>query len=108
MFKIAVLGDRDSVLGFKALGLDTFSVEEVDEARQTLHRLAKPAGGVPSEYAIIYVTEQLAQSIQADIDRYKTAVTPAVILIPGKNGSLGLGARALQSAVERAVGADIG
>ncbi len=108
MYKIAVLGDRDSVLGFKALGLDTFPVEEVEEGRHTLHRLAKPAGGAPSEYAVIYVTEQLAQSIQADIDRYKTAVTPAVILIPGKMGSLGLGAQALQSAVERAVGADIG
>jgi len=102
MFKIAVLGDRDSVLGFKALGLDTFPVEDTEEARRTLHRLAK------EEYAIIYVTEQLAVTLQPDIDRYKTAVTPAVILIPGKSGSLGLGARALQSAVERAVGADIG
>ena len=44
----------------------------------------------------------------ADIARYKTSVTPAVILIPGKSGSLGLGTQALQSAVERAVGADIG
>ena len=42
-----------------------------------------------------------------EIDRYKDAVTPAVILIPGKTGSLGLGAAALQRAVERAVGADI-
>ena len=53
-------------------------------------------------------TEQLAELLSADIDRYKTSVTPAVILIPGKTGSLGLGARALQNAVERAVGADIG
>ena len=102
MYKIAVLGDRDSVMGFKALGLDTFFVEEADEARHTLHRIAK------EEYAIIYITEQLAELLSADIDRYKTSVTPAVILIPGKTGSLGLGARALQNAVERAVGADIG
>ena len=102
MYKIAVLGDRDSVMGFKALGLDTYFVETTDEARHTLHRLAK------EEYAIIYITEQLAADIGADVDRYKSEVTPAVILIPGKTGSLGLGARALQSAVERAVGADIG
>ena len=102
MYKIAVLGDRDSVMGFKALGLDTFFVEEADEARHTLHRIAK------EEYAIIYVTEQLAQLIPADIARYKTETTPAVILIPGKTGSLGLGAQALQTAIERAVGADIG
>ena len=102
MYKIAVLGDRDSVLGFKALGLDTYFVESSDEARVTLHRLAK------EDYAIIYITEQLAEAIGADIARYKTSVTPAVILIPGKTGSLGLGAQALQSAIERAVGADIG
>ena len=102
MYKIAVLGDRDSVLGFKALGLDTYFVETTDEARHTLHRLAK------EDYAILYVTEQLAANLSADIARYKTEVTPAVILIPGKTGSLGIGAQALQSAVERAVGADIG
>jgi len=108
MYKIAVLGDRDSVLGFRALGLDTYFVEDTEQARHTLHRLARPAAGAQSEYAIIYITEQLASVLQADIDKYKTSVTPAVILIPGKTGSLGLGARALQSAVERAVGADIG
>ena len=102
MYKIAVLGDRDSIMGFKALGLDTHFVETTEEARHTLHRLAK------EEYAIIYITEQLAADIAADIGRYKTSVTPAVILIPGKNGSLGMAAQALQSAVERAVGADIG
>ena len=41
MYKIAVLGDRDSVLGFKALGLDIFPTEGTEEARQTLHKLAK-------------------------------------------------------------------
>ena len=56
MYKIAVLGDRDSVLGFKALGLDIFPVEGTEEARHTLHKLAKPAAGSQSEYAIIYIT----------------------------------------------------
>ncbi len=101
MYKIAVLGDQDSVLGFKALGLDVCFAETAEEARHALHRLAR------ENYAIIYITEELAGQLAADIDRYKTALTPAVILIPGKGGALGLGARALQSAVERAVGADI-
>ena len=108
MYKIAVLGDRDSVLGFKALGLDIFPVEGTEEARQTLHKLARPAAGAQAEYAIIYITEQLASVLSADIEKFKTSVVPAVILIPGKGGSLGLGAQALQKAVERAVGADIG
>ena len=102
MYKIAVLGERDSVLGFKALGLSVFFAEEAETGRSLLHRLAK------EDYAIIYVTEQLAQHMPEDIAAYKESVTPAVILIPGKTGSLGLGANALQSAIERAVGADIG
>ena len=45
--------------------------------------------------------------LQEEIDRYKEALTPAIVLIPGKGGSLGLGETALHNAVERAVGADI-
>lgn len=101
MYKIAVMGDRDSVLGFRALGLEVFPCDEATEARRTLHRLSR------TDYAVIYITEQLAAQISADIERYKDNVTPAIILIPGKSGSLGLGSGALQSAVERAVGADI-
>ena len=53
-YKIAVLGDRDSVLGFKALGLEVFPAENAEEARPVLHQLAR--GG----YAVVYLTEQLA------------------------------------------------
>ena len=101
MYKIAVMGDKDSVLGFQALGLNVFPVEDGAEARRILHSLAR------DNYAIIYVTEQLSTLIAQDIEKYKDSVTPAIILIPGKSGSLGLGADALQKAVERAVGADI-
>ena len=100
-YQIAVLGDKDSVLGFKALGLDTYPVETVDEARATLHRIAK------ENYAVIYLTETLAASLEADTARYKDELTPAIILIPGKEGSLGIGMSNIKKAVERAVGADI-
>ena len=100
-WKIAVLGDRASVLGFKALGLNVFPAETLEEAKATLHSLAK------EEYAVIYLTEQYAAQMEAEIARYKDALTPAVILIPGKEGSLGIGLRDVKTAVERAVGADI-
>lgn len=100
-YKIAALGDRDSVIGFRTLGLDVFPVESVERAKATLHRLAR------ENYAIIYLTEGFAKDMTAEIDRYKDAVTPAVILIPGREGSLGIGMDAVKTAVERAVGADI-
>ena len=101
MYKIAVLGDKDSVLGFRALGLDVFAADTAGQARPVLHRLAKEG------YAIIYLTEQLAAGLGAEIARYKDELTPAIILIPGKEGSLGMGMADIKTAVERAVGADI-
>ncbi len=101
MYKIAVMGDKDSVLGFKALGLEVCSVDSPEEGREALHRMAK------ENYAIIYMTEQLAAQLGPEIDRYKDSLTPAVILIPGKEGSLGIGMANVKTAVERAVGADI-
>ena len=101
MYKIAVLGDKDSVLGFKALGLDTYPAESVEEARHILHELAK------DNYAVVYLTEQLGVHMEAELARYKDALTPAIILIPGKEGSLGIGMANVKNAVERAVGADI-
>jgi V/A-type H+-transporting ATPase subunit F len=101
MYKIAVLGDRDSTLGFKALGLEVRPVSTPEEGREALHRMAK------ENFAVIYVTEQLASQLSADIAHYKDALTPAIILIPGKEGSLGIGMANVTTAVERAVGADI-
>ena len=101
MYKIAVLGDLDSVLGFKALGLEVCPVANGEEGRAALHRLAKES------YAIIYMTEQLAAQLKQDVARYQDALTPAIILIPGKEGSLGMGMANITTAVERAVGADI-
>lgn len=101
MHNIGVLGDKDSILGFKALGLSVFPVTDKTEAAETLHRLAK------EEYAVIYITEQVAENIQEHIDRYKDSRLLAIVPIPGNQGVLGIGMRNLQKAVERAVGANI-
>ena len=78
MYKIAVLGDRDSVLGFRALGLHVFFADDAVSAKNELHRLIK------EDYTIIYLTEQLAIDLQVDIKKHKDDVTPAIILIQEK------------------------
>ena len=61
MYKIAVLGDRDSIYGFAALGLDTYPVYDPTEAVRTLRRLAE------GNYAVIYITEALAAEIDEEL-----------------------------------------
>ncbi|NLD87063.1 MAG: V-type ATP synthase subunit F [Clostridiales bacterium] len=101
MHKLAVLGDRDSILGFKALGLETVFADTPEVGAEELHRLAREG------YAVVYITEMLAQRIMTDIAKYKDDIAPAVILIPGKGGSMGIGLSALKRSIVRAVGADI-
>lgn len=103
MLRIAVVGGRETVMGFKALGLDVFPVSGDEEALSVFRKLTKEN----DNYAIIYVEETYYRVLSAEIDRFKDSPTPAVILIPGREGSLGLGQSALQSAVLRAVGSDI-
>lgn len=104
MLKIGVIGGRETVMGFKALGLEAFPVADADEALEVFRNLTRAE---EQEYAIIYLEESFAQALSSEIDKFKDSPTPAIILIPGKNGSLGLGQSALKAAVERAVGSDI-
>ena len=101
MYKIGVIGDRESVLCFQAVGLDVFPAGDAEEAKKTLKRLAK------EDFAIIYITEQFYQYMMKEVEEYTDSRLPAVIPIPGKDGSLGIGMTSVKKSVERAVGADI-
>ena len=54
-----------------------------------------------------FVSEQLGAQLGDLLAQYQTQLTPAILLIPGKEGSLGIGMEKITSTVERAVGADI-
>lgn len=103
MHKIGVVGDKDSILAFKAFGLDIFptTVSAPEDSRKIVDHLAK------EDYGIIFITEQIAETIKETIDRYNKSITPAIILIPGNTGSLGIGLERIRSNVEKAVGINI-
>lgn len=101
MYKIAVLGDRDSIYGYAALGLDTYPVSDREEAAKLLKNLT---GG---QYAVIYITEAWQAVLETEIDRYTAQYLPAIIPIPGVSGNTGRGLYNVKKSVERAVGSDI-
>lgn len=102
MYKIGIIGERDSVLGFMAIGFAVHEAPDVETARNLLHTLAKD-----ENYAIIFIVENYAEALSEDMARYKDMPLPAVVTIPGRAGATGYGLAAMKSAVERAVGADI-
>ncbi|WP_409228033.1 V-type ATP synthase subunit F [Gudongella sp. SC589] len=101
MFKVGVIGDKDSVLAFKALGVDVYTVWEEEEARKTVDTMAK------NNYGVIFITEQIANLIPDTVDRYDKEIIPAVILIPSNQGTLNIGMDRINENVEKAVGSNI-
>jgi V/A-type H+/Na+-transporting ATPase subunit F len=100
MYKTAVLGDKDSILGFKALGVDVFHDYE-EKTPDLIDRLVKEG------YAVIFITEELVKKAEAAFEKYADSPLPAIIPIPGNRGSLGIGIMNMRKAAEKAIGADI-
>lgn len=100
-YRIAVIGDKDTVLAFKSLGVEIFPVLDAKQASFTITRLAK------EKYAVIFLTEEIAKEIPEKIAQYRDEMLPAITLIPSNRGTLGIGIGEVKKSVEKAIGADI-
>ena len=101
MYKIAVIGDYDSIYGFATLGLSICPVRTCEEARNKLQQLAQ------GKYGVIYITEAFAAELTDAIEEYRERALPAIIQIPGVSGNTGAGVESVKKTVEQAVGSDI-
>lgn len=101
MSKVGIIGDKDSIMGFLALGIDIFPAYTPEDIKKLIHQL------VEKEYAIIYITEKASLKAGESIAKYKDLELPAIIVIPGIGGSMGLGMNEVRESAKRAIGADI-
>ena len=100
MYKAAVIGDRDSILGFKALGIDVFDEKHVIPSK-IIEELAR------KNYAVVFITEDILYRVDDAMEKYSDSSLPAIIPIPSNKGSKGLGMENIRKAAEKAIGADI-
>ena len=99
--KMGVVGERDAVLAFKAIGMQAIPVSTPEQTTAALHKLA--TAGVP----VIFITESCARMVPESLEKYKTDPSVAVIPIPGSQGTDGFGHSRVRANVEKAIGADI-
>ncbi len=100
--KIAVIGDRESIKGFLAIGFDIIECSNPEKAASILRNTA-----LTEDYSIIYMTEQAYAAAEKECKKYEEKQLPAIIPIPGITGNQGIGRKRLSRFVERAVGSDI-
>ncbi len=101
LHKVGVIGEWESIVAFRALGLS------VAEARTPEAALAQLNTWVEEGYAVIFLTEALAETMGNALVPWRLRVLPAVIIIPSSGKTPYLGRGELRAAVSKATGIDL-
>lgn len=101
MYKIALMGDRDTIIGFKLLGVSLFPVTNKEEAAEILNKIVK------EEYAAIFITEEIACQMFEEIEELQKTSFVSLTIIPSKLEKKYLGQKILRKNIEKAIGTDI-
>jgi V/A-type H+-transporting ATPase subunit F len=107
-YEIAIVGPKEVVLGFKAIGLKTVFAMTAQEALEKLQELKSDMIGDMPRYAIIFILESHAKDMPEEEYKKLTAdALPAIIALPGPEGATGFGMERLGQIVEKAIGSNI-
>jgi len=98
--KVAIIGERDFIWGFKGMGFSTFPVSEPSQVVRALDEIGK--GG----YSLVYITEAFAQPLLERIEEVSRMAKIDITVIPGIEKKR-VGLEKLRKIAIRAVGADI-
>ena len=84
-----------------------FSDEKIQELSKKVVELKNETAENPP-YAIIFITEELAVTIEKDdYKKLSLSALPAIIPVPGSKGATGYGVKRIGKMVEQAIGSDI-
>ncbi|MBU0701400.1 V-type ATP synthase subunit F [bacterium] len=101
MSKIAIIGDKDTIWPFKAVGFIVYTIKDIKDANEVFK------GMLGKEYAIIFVTEDVFRQCEQQIQEIRALPLPAVVVLPNNHGSQGIGRKQLQQILRKAVGSEI-
>lgn len=101
--KIAVIGDRDTVTGFRLVGVSECAVPKTPEDTRNLlfQYFRDPAMG------LILITEPLAAEVEDTIVELSQSPVPVILLVPDRDGATGAYETVLKELIRRAVGIEI-
>lgn len=101
--KIGVVGDFDTVTGFRLAGVkETYDVEEPGAAVEALKKLMK------EDIGVIIITERLADQIRDETEELIEGKTlPIIVEIPDKKGPIEGKADPIMALIKKAVGVEV-
>ena len=103
MSEIAIIGDLDTVTGFKLGGVKKGKVVKTDEEAITAFDSC-----INEQVSIILITEKIASNIRKHINRtIGNEVLPLIIEIPDKSGSEATENEQMTDLIKRVIGVEM-
>lgn len=97
--KYSIIGDEDTVLGFRMVGVTGKVATNTDEAKRAFNALLEDR-----ENCIIIMTERVAEMIRPIVDKFLfTESFPLIVEIPDRNGPMP-GRPGIRETVNAAIG----
>jgi V/A-type H+-transporting ATPase subunit F len=96
-----VIGDEETVIGFRLVGIAGRAAHSPYEAREAL-KVATATEGIN----IIVITERLAAEVKADLKQHYPLNFPLIIQIPDRTGPMGE-RKSIRDIIKSAVGVKI-
>ncbi|MDD2352020.1 MAG: V-type ATP synthase subunit F [Candidatus Caldatribacteriota bacterium] len=101
MSNIALIGEKEVIIGFSLVGLQIFPVNSTTEAIEALENCYK------NKYDIVFITNEIAQGLINKIEEYQKKYTMTICILPNRTKDSTLSIDILRKNVEKAVGTDI-
>jgi V/A-type H+-transporting ATPase subunit F len=101
MSNIALIGEKELIIGFNLVGMKLFPVVNSEEAIKALKDCNK------NNFAIVFITDNIAQKIIDKIEEYQKISSISICILPNRIKDTNLNINILRKNVEKAVGTDI-
>jgi V/A-type H+-transporting ATPase subunit F len=100
MSRAAIIGDRDLISVFSALGFETLFISNREQAEEALRRAAV------KKLSPIYILERWAEQVLGVIEELREKQAAVIVYIPDHKGTTGLGWQRVRESSIRAIGTD--
>jgi V/A-type H+-transporting ATPase subunit F len=98
---LAAVGERASVIIFHTSGVETRAVNDAKEAEAAVRALANEG------FRVIFLSEKFYLALPDLMEKYREYPYPAIIPVPDRSGSMGVGEKKVIENMEKAIGTNI-
>ena len=97
--KVAMIGGMTSVIGFKAVGVETYIAALPEEGPAIWESLPR------ERYALVMITEPVYKVLLEEVQGFPgPADLPVILPVPAVSGSLGLAREGIKARIVKALG----